>query len=228
MRNYIAFISYRHCPLDSLVAKKLHRMIERFTIPTELRQNSNQSSLGYVFRDQDELPVSSDLSANIREALDNSAYLIVVCSPETRKSIWVEREIKYFLEHHDRNHILAVLVDGRPEESFPNALVNVYDINGEIIDTTEPLAANIVGIGKKRTLKNLRSESLRIIAALIGCSYDSLYQREKRYRSKRFAVIMFIFSLVVLSFLSIVLAKNNEIAKQNEDLITQKKTNTTQ
>ena len=114
MNDYIAFISYRHMPLDIAVAKRLHQLIERYRIPAKLAAGRDSRRLGRVFRDQDELPVSSDLSASIYEALDHTQFLIVVCTPDTPKSIWVQRELSYFLEHHDRNNVLVVLADGRP------------------------------------------------------------------------------------------------------------------
>ena len=96
-RRYIAFISYRHLPLEKDIAKKLHRRIEHYVIPTGLRKNG-EKKLGYVFRDQEELPISGNLSENIQNALNRSEYLIVICSPETVKSAWVRREISFFLE----------------------------------------------------------------------------------------------------------------------------------
>lgn len=55
-RNYAAFISYRHAPLDSAAAKMIHTLIERYRIPRKLRR-SGQKRFGYVFRDQEELPL---------------------------------------------------------------------------------------------------------------------------------------------------------------------------
>ena len=60
-----------------------------------------------MFRDEDELPISSDLNSDIYTALDRSEFLIVVCTPETPKSMWVRREIEYFQEHHDGSHSLS-------------------------------------------------------------------------------------------------------------------------
>ena len=37
--RYIAFISYRHLPLDAQVAEKLHKKIERYRVPKELRRD---------------------------------------------------------------------------------------------------------------------------------------------------------------------------------------------
>ena len=39
VREYVAFISYRHTELDKKVAKKVHYMVEHYIIPKELRKN---------------------------------------------------------------------------------------------------------------------------------------------------------------------------------------------
>lgn len=223
MNDYIAFISYRHMPLDIAVAKRLHQLIERYRIPAKLAAGRDSRRLGRVFRDQDELPVSSDLSASIYEALDHTQFLIVVCTPDTPKSIWVQREISYFLEHHDRNNVLVVLADGRPEESFPDQLVHIYDADGNVIGNTEPLAANIVGGSTHEVLRKLDDEKLRLFAALIGCSYDSLFQREKRYRARRLAAGLSVVAVAASAFIGMLLVKNGQITARNQELIEQKK-----
>jgi len=85
-RNYTAFISYRHLPLDTAVAARLHRLIEHYRVPKDLRKGG-QKHLGLVFRDRDELPLSSDLTQDIYDALDHSDYLIVICTPDTPQSL---------------------------------------------------------------------------------------------------------------------------------------------
>lgn len=224
MREYKAFISYRHAPLDIAVATRLHRMIEHYRVPAEFAKEHG-SRLGYVFRDQDELPVTSDLSANIRQALDHSRFLIVVCTPETPKSIWVDREIRYFLRNHDRDHILAVLADGRPEEAFPGSLIHIYDEAGNIVEDAEPLAANIAdpASDRRRVMRRLDREVLRIYAALLGCSFDALYQRERRYRARRLAAIGGLALAVAVAYIALLLVKNRQITAQNAELIEQKR-----
>ncbi|MBQ8110967.1 MAG: PQQ-binding-like beta-propeller repeat protein [Clostridia bacterium] len=222
MNEYIAFISYRHMPLDTAVARRLHRLIERYRVPAKLAAGRQNRRLGRVFRDQDELPVSSDLSASIREALDHTRFLIVVCTPDTPKSVWVQREISYFLEHHSRDNVLVVLAAGRPEESFADQLVHIYDADGNLIGDTEPLAANIAGGGTHQVLRRLDSEKLRLFAALIGCSYDSLYQRERRYRFRQLAVASTVLLLAASTFIGMLLVKNRQITARNQQLIEQK------
>ena len=222
MREYRAFISYRHLPRDMAVARRLHRIIEHYRVPAEYADRFPNRRLGYVFRDQDELPLSSDLGGDICDALDRSDFLIVICTPETPKSKWVEREIRYFLERHDHNHILAVLADGRPEQSFPPLLVHVPDGAGNVVDT-EPLAANIAAPSTGGALRRLDREALRLIAALIGCPYDALYQRERRYRARRRALAVGAVAAVALAYIAMLTVKNQQITRQNRQLIEQKR-----
>ena len=69
---YRAFISYRHTDRDEAVAKKLHTLIENYNIPSDIRKRTGISKMGRVFRDQEELPLSTDLGNDIRNALYNS------------------------------------------------------------------------------------------------------------------------------------------------------------
>ena len=212
-RQYKAFISYRHLPLDMWTAKKLHKRIEHYVIPKDLRKNG-EKKIGYVFRDQDELPISSNLNENIQEALDRSQFLIVICTPETVKSRWVLGEIDYFLEHHSRDHVLAVLADGTPETAFPPQLTENRDAEGNPLEQIEPLAANIIADSKAKRAKLFRTESLRILAALIGCPYDALYRRDVRYRVRRTAVIMDVGFTVAAIFIAMLVNKNAQINRQ--------------
>ncbi|MBQ3375314.1 MAG: toll/interleukin-1 receptor domain-containing protein [Erysipelotrichaceae bacterium] len=216
--KYKAFISYRHLPLDKGVAIKLHHAIEHFSIPKALRKNGEKTP-GRVFRDQDELPISSDLSGDIERALDNSEFLIVICSKETKNSKWVLREISYFLEHHDRSHVLAVLVEGTPEESFPKELTDEYSEEGKYIRSVEPLAANIVADSSAKRNALFRTEKLRIMAALIGCTYDSLYKREQRYVIRKVATAAAVVLLIAAGFIGVLLNRNAMITKNYENTL---------
>lgn len=226
--NYIAFISYRHKPLDSLVAARLHRMIEHYRIQRELR-HGDMKYPGRVFRDRDELPLSSDLTAELRGALDHSEFLIVVCTPDTPESIWVDREIEYFLRNHDRGNVLAVLAAGTQEQSFPKRLTEVYGSDGvTVIDQVEPLAANVSDdttptrwtdrllSQRQRVTGRLRSEFLRLMAAILRCPYDALRQRQKQYRQRRTMAAFGAVAFVALAFVIMLLDRNRQIREQME------------
>ena len=75
-RHYSAFISYRHHPRDIEVAKHIQQKLEHFKIPVQIAQECGYSSFDPLFRDQEELQISSDLAAGINQALDNSVSTI--------------------------------------------------------------------------------------------------------------------------------------------------------
>lgn len=217
-REYIAFISYRHAPLDTAVAGTLHAALEQYRIPKALRKEG-KSRLGLIFRDQEELPVSSDLSADIRTALDHSRFLIVVCSPGAVASPWVNREIDYFMEHHDRERVLTVLADGEPQEAFPQALTRVALPDGSARDV-EPLAVDVRAGDRRTALRYLHKRLPKLIAALIGCSYDELVMREQRRQRRRAAAVFSAAMAVALCFCGLLLFKNRQIDQKNLELET--------
>ncbi|MBR5359776.1 MAG: toll/interleukin-1 receptor domain-containing protein, partial [Lachnospiraceae bacterium] len=178
--RYDAFISYRHSELDMEIAKKVHTGLETYKIPGSVRKKTGKKKMGRVFRDQEELPIGSDLDDNISTALQNSEYLIVICSPRTPESYWVCKEIESFIQMHDRNHILAVLIEGEPDESFPPQLLT--DDEGNPV---EPLAADVRGADRKERNTKFKTEILRLAAPVIGCTYDDLKQRHRERIIKR-------------------------------------------
>ncbi|MCR5092954.1 MAG: toll/interleukin-1 receptor domain-containing protein [Lachnospiraceae bacterium] len=216
-RRYVAFISYRHVSPDRGIARRIHTKIEHFRIPEEYREAYGSDRLGLAFRDEEELPASSNLSDNIREALDNSDFLVVVCTPKTPESAWVGREITYFMEHHERDHVLAVLAAGTPETSFPRPLLEQLNEAGET-EEVEPLAANLTEGGTHLAGGRFSREITRIFAAILGCPFDGLWQRERRYRTRRIATILGAGLAAALVFLGVVLAQNRRIREQSEQI----------
>ena len=152
--KYDAFISYRHTELDQFAAITLHKELEAFRLPKSIQKQLKQKGIEKkkierVFRDKDELPITNNLADPITNALRNSEFLLVICSPRLRESLWCRKEIETFISMHGREHIFAVLIEGEPAESFPEELLyeekKVLDENGvEHIERIpiEPLAAD--------------------------------------------------------------------------------------
>lgn len=189
---YDAFISYSHSEPDAFVAAKLHTMLEHYRISRKLQKISGKKKIDRVFRDREELPLSADLASNIREALENSEFLIVICSPRSLRSEWVQREIETFLETHEKDNVLTVLVEGEPEEAFPEILSykeeKIIRENGEeevVRIKNEPMAADVRGKNRKEMGKKLKNEFLRILAPMLSCTYDTLKQRHRDYMFRR-------------------------------------------
>ena len=193
--RYDAFISYRHSELDMEIAKKVHTGLETYKIPKSVQVKTGKKKMGRVFRDQEELPIGSDLDDNISTALENSEYLIVICSPRTPESYWVCKEIESFIQMHDRNHILAVLIEGEPDESFPPQLL--VDDEGNPV---EPLAADVRGADRKERNTKFKTEILRLAAPVIGCTYDDLKQRHReRIIRRTIAIVSSIAAVVAIA-----------------------------
>ncbi len=215
MERYTAFISYRHKPTDMAVAARLHRLLEHYKIPQALRKGGKKT-LGKVFRDRDELSLDSNLTQRLRDALDASDYLIVICTPDTPDSPWVTEEITYFLKNHAEDRVFTVLADGDPERSFPAALTQEFDADGNVIHgrTHEPLAANAAADTDRERLRKLDDEFLRLVAPILGCTYDELYQREKRYRRRRRISALCSVAAVIALFAATLAITNAQIKKQ--------------
>ena len=211
--HYNAFISYRHNPLDTQVAEAIQTSLEHFSIPKAIREQYGIEKFERIFRDQEELTINADLAREIEEALDNSDFLIVICSPYYLQSKWCLLEIDTFLKNHDRDHVLCVLSQGDPPGIFPEALLHyeqIQEIDGKkqaVQVDCEPLACDFRGDLKQAK----RMELPRLASAMIGCSYDDLMLRQERYRRKR---MLSLFAIIfTLTFIAIVylLYSNDQI-----------------
>ena len=104
--KYRAFISYSHA--DASWAEWLHRSLENFRIDKDLAGRETTTgtipkSLRPIFRDRDDFTAGHTLSEQTLAALDASAALIVICSPASAKSRYVDEEIRLFkLRHPER------------------------------------------------------------------------------------------------------------------------------
>ena len=186
--HFTAFISYRHTEPDATVAGHIQRQLERYHIPKAIRKSTGIEKIGRIFRDKEELPLSTNLGDDIEEALHNSDFLIVICSPRLMESTWCQREIALFLEEHPIERVLTVLVEGEPGESVP-----------EILRTgREPLSCDY-----RMPLRKAREIELpRLASAILGCRYDDLRQRERQYKARRRNLILSA-SLIAASLLSV-------------------------
>ncbi|MBQ8878635.1 MAG: toll/interleukin-1 receptor domain-containing protein, partial [Lachnospiraceae bacterium] len=193
--KYDAFISYRHADLDLYVAKKVHKALETFKVPKAVAKKTGKKNIKRVFRDQEELPIGSDLGDNIESALSQSEYLLVICSPRTPESYWVQKEIDTFIGIHGKDKVLAVLIEGEPNEAFPPQLLT--DDEGNPV---EPLAADVRGATKGERNRKMKTEIMRLAAPLLGCSYDDLKQRHRERKMKRMAAMAAAVAVFALAF----------------------------
>jgi len=203
--KYKAFISYSH--IDQKWGSWLHRVLEAYRTPKHLVNADTPARLVPVFRDREEFASSPDLPGQIRQALESSENLIVICSPSSAKSRWVNEEIETFKKLGRSDRVFSLIVDGDPGavntdfDCFPPAMRQRYDAAGVLQPgTTESIAADARKQGDGRKLA-----SLKIIAGLIGVGLDDLRQRELQRKYKRMAILTAgsMTALVITVFLAI-------------------------
>ena len=223
--KYWAFISYSH--RDEKWASWLHKRIETYTEHKKLVGTKNRygepvpARLFPVFRDRDELEGAPDLPERIQDALRLSRFLIVICSPHSAKSKWVNEEIKAFKTLGRQDRILAIIAGGEPyaltdeEECFPHALKFRLGTYGAFTDErTEPLAADArkQGDGERGAL-------LKLLAAILGVRFDELKQRDLE-RQRRYWLRVGIATtagfLVLLGLTVFAFKQRNEALRQRD------------
>lgn len=191
--RYWAFISYSS--KDKSWARWLHRAIETYGIPARLVGHPTPSRdpapkrFQPLFHDRSELPASADVGTEIEDALRASRYLIVVCSPHAAESKWVNKEVETFRGFGRSGRLLAVIVNGEPNagderECFPPALRAV-----------EPIAADARREGDGKS-----DAKLKLLAGMLGVSFDALKQRATHRRIRRLQATVAIVSILALGF----------------------------
>jgi WD40 repeat protein len=104
-RRFDAFISYSHAADDKL-APTLQSALQGFAKPWYRRRAL------HVFRDKSSLSATPSLWPSIESALSNSAYFVLLASPEAAASRWVQQEIDWWLEHRSPQALFIVVTDG--------------------------------------------------------------------------------------------------------------------
>lgn len=161
--RYKGFISYNR--RDVLIAEKLQRYLEQ---PELL---GITEPLGAFFRDQTELAANDVLQDSIMGALDDSEWLIVVCSPQATDHSdrnWVERECSYFINGLNRGeHCLLLIAPTSPDEG------NLFDwFPKAAMGHQERLAAD----ARDRS-DGWDKAIIKICAAILGEPLSKLYDR---------------------------------------------------
>jgi len=105
VERYDAFISYSHVA-SSQVAQAIQNGLQHLAKPFyKLRAIR-------VFRDETDLSAATDLGNEIREALEQSRFFVLLASPDAARSDWVRQEVQYWLKHKDRERLLIVCTQG--------------------------------------------------------------------------------------------------------------------
>ncbi len=207
---YSAFLSYSR--QDAAIAQRVLSRLESYRLPRRLHPrtgawNDKTRRLKQLFRDLDEMTVAPDIDSAVREAMAASAYLIVLCSPQSAKSDWVSREIEMFRAMHGDTTILTALIEGTPATAFHPALL--HNVGGALM---QPLAADFRPEGDGPQLARLK-----LVAGMAGVPLGELVRRDAQRRMRQFALA----AAALLVFLGIVAALIITAQRSRQDAVQQ-------
>lgn len=185
--RYRAFISYSHD--DARWAEWLHESLESYHIDRSLVGKPTAvgpvpKTLRPIFRDRFDFAAGGTLRSQTLDALDQSDFLIVICSPTAAHSEAVFEEIRLYKMKRGPERIVPLIVEGEPgdpeRECFPHSLAYKVGTDGQLLaEPEEPIAADARPEGDGRHLARLK-----VTAGLLGVPLDELYRREARTRRR--------------------------------------------
>ena len=187
--------------------------LRTFPVPAEFAGQINARGeiipkrIDPVFQADDESSGNSPLSEPIRQALDQSRCLVVICSPRSAKSLRMNEAVRYFKQRGRGNRILPLIIAGEPnasdgtrpgtspeDECFVPALRHPVNPDGTL-DTTRrdrsPIFADARHGADKREVRAeeldsaetaLETAKIQLIAGLLGVGFNGLWGREQRRR----------------------------------------------
>ena len=205
--RYFAFISYSSKDINA--ANRIHNKIEGYRLPTVLRNELEANSetrypkrISPLFWDMTDLPPTLLKKAIVKE-LKDSRFLLLICTPKSAKSEWVNREVEHFILMGRYERIIPYIIEGVPNsgnpdtECFPPILRKKREFISYSDWTEEKnaehqakLHAILDGIddelkGVSLSGEGARISRLKVIARMLEVAPDTIIQRDKQRQKKR-------------------------------------------
>lgn len=190
---YYAFIS--HSSKDEKVAKDLWRFIEYYNIPVSIRKQLKGTvpkRLRPIFWYRYDL-TGVELHGALEKELLESKHLVLLCSPDSAKSAYVNDEVESFIKSGRADKIVPIILRGVPysknpeTECFPKSLLD-YSKEHDLTYR----GPNIKEEGRTKSYVN-------VLASLLGVRADVLFQRHKRRKQKTvISLLCLVFGLLGL------------------------------
>lgn len=211
--EYFAFISYKR--EDEKWAKWLQYKLEHYHLPLNLRKAKTDlpKEIRPIFKDTSEL-AAGVLADEIHKALEQSKYLIVICSPNAAQSEWVCKEVQAFIDMGKSEYIIPFIIGGTAyaqnptEECFPSSL-------RKLPKEKELLGINISEMGRE-------AAAVKVVARMFRLKFDTLWQRHEKEMRKRRIVTIAICLLIALTALFVggyIYKKNLALEEANRNII---------
>lgn len=218
--QFDVFLSYSR--KDEEFGKKLEEALENYRLPKHVKTSLISRNRLSVFRDKNDLvPTDTDYYQTIAGYLKRSGNLIVICSPNARRSQYVNQEIAAFLESHEPKSIIPILLSGRPnneseanpdEHAFPEALCSALQMP-LALDFTEFEPRSKVHRGR------YRDSWYTLLAKIFGAERAEIERVDARRQARRRAIFAAV-SVAIIAMLSVALVfaiiSRREAVKQKQ------------
>ena len=226
-RRFDAFISYSHAA-DERLAPAVRLGLERLTKPWYRRRALD------VYLDAAGLEVTPALWKTISGALSESRYLVLLCSPAAAASEWVDKEVRFWLEHCSAETILPVLTDGTwtwddrleridPQDStaVPAALYDAFSESPRYLDLSWARTATDLDLRNPR----FRDAMAQLAAPVTGRDKSEIegedVRQHRRTLRTAWSAVTALALLLVAALVAAVLAKvNGDAAARERDVAT--------
>ena len=201
--KYYAFVSY--CHEDKKWAKRLQFKLEHYKIPSSLNGRTDlPKAIRPVFKDDSEL-TSGDIPKQILDALEQSRYLVVICSPRSAKSDWVNKETEAFIKMGRKDNIIPFVIEGtayskNPDtECYPKAILDMpTEQKLGLPSEKKILGADINRKTNRWPWLNKEHAYAQLVSRILGVGFDDIWQRHKR-RMVRNAFLWIVGTLLVIA-----------------------------
>lgn len=203
--KYTAFISYNS--KDDKVARWLQNRLESYSLPSVLANDSgvgnkldgNSRRRFRIFR-----YVTDFVAKNINDVtkeLDQSKYLIVVCSPNSANAPWVRTEVGYFIANNRKKNIIPFVINGIPYSNKENECFTP-ELKSAFPDGSA-LGVNLNDCGDDLWIFHKRKAIAKVVALLLDIpdAYDFIW---KRYKIVYIETLLFRFLLSLIFCMAII------------------------
>ena len=227
LNNYTIFGFISYSRKDKKIANWLHDKLEKYAYPVDLVDEHQRPPHGKylrpIFLDTQDLQVEErPFTDKLKDCLRRAKFLLVICSKSSAKSPFVNMEINYFLETHNRNYALIVpLFVDEVEDCIPSAFNNTT-----IMERHFPIYNTLLG-GKSEANEYC---FIQLAAYLLGVDFSSIFNRYeesiKRERRKQIRKLIYLICVLVLTIVSLgynVYSQRRIIEKERKIIIEKQK-----
>ncbi|MCX7771496.1 MAG: hypothetical protein N2376_00085, partial [Clostridia bacterium] len=180
---------------DRAVSERLIEEVGSYKLPKKAK--GLQSDMTYANSSLLVIKPGEALNAEQQAILSASRWLMVICTPLAREDEGIRGVIRCFMRQKGRDPILPILLEGEPQSAFPpeffkERVTQMTFANGQtqtFNEVIEPLAIDLRSSDLKGSLSLIRHAKIKVVAALIGVSYDTLEQRHDKRMRRRLRIL---------------------------------------